>query len=211
MKPSNSNQNSKKKRLFDILFSLAILISLSPLFILIALIIKLSSKGDIIFHQVRVGKGGVPFKCYKFRTMYSDAEMRLKEILKENPLMQLEWNTFYKLKNDPRISQVGSILRKTSLDELPQFWNVLKGDISVIGPRPVTEDEIFKYYGEKAKKILSIRPGITGLWQISGRSKVSYEKRVELDERYLNDRTFFLDLKILAKTLPSMISKRGAY
>ena len=211
MKPSHSNQNSKKKRLFDILFSLAILISLSPLFILIALIIKLSSKGDIIFHQVRVGKGGVPFKCYKFRTMYSDAEMRLQEILKENPLMQLEWNTFYKLKNDPRITQVGSILRKTSLDELPQFWNVLKGDISVIGPRPVTEDEIFKYYGEKAKKILSIRPGITGLWQISGRSKVSYEKRVELDERYLNDRTFFLDLKILAKTLPSMISKRGAY
>ena len=199
------------KRLFDTIFSSIVLIFLSPLFLIIALIIRSSSKGNVIYSHERVGKNGVPFLCYKFRTMYPDADERLQEILEADPLKQAEWNTSHKLRNDPRVIPVGTFLRKTSLDELPQFWNVLKGDLSVVGPRPVTKEEVVKHFGPRAHKIFSVRPGITGLWQVSGRSNTTYSERSAFEERYVDNRSWFLDLKIVALTIPSMIFRKGAY
>lgn len=198
------------KRTFDILFSSLILVFLSPILFMIALLIKFSSNGPIVFSHKRIGRGGKPFKCYKFRTMYKDADKRLQELLK-NPEIKKEWEENFKLKNDPRVTPIGAFLRKTSLDEFPQFWNVLKGDLSVVGPRPVVQDEILQQYGEKAVKVLSIRPGLTGLWQVSGRNDTSYSNRILLDEEYINNQSFALDLKLVLKTIPAMISSRGAY
>lgn len=200
------------KRIFDILFSMTALTFLSPLLLLITLLIKFSCGGKSIYAQERIGRGGKRFKCYKFRTMFPDAEKRLQEILHASPELKNEWKQSFKLKNDPRITPLGRFLRRTSLDELPQFWNVLKGDLSVVGPRPVVLDEIVDYYKEKAEKVLSIRPGITGLWQISGRSDLqNYETRVSLDEHYVDHRAFFSDLKIVLKTIPCIFLSRGAY
>jgi exopolysaccharide production protein ExoY len=199
------------KRIFDIFFSICILILSLPLLLIIALTIKSTSVGNVIYSQERIGRGGTPFRCYKFRTMFSDADSRLHEILKNDPQKQLEWEASHKLKKDPRITRIGAFLRKTSLDELPQFWNALKGDLSVVGPRPVVKEEVFKHYGVKAYKILSIRPGITGIWQVSGRSDINYATRVAFDERYVDTRTFMMDLKLIACTIPSMILKKGAY
>lgn len=199
------------KRIFDIGFSLLILIFSMPLLIVVALCIRMTSKGKILYKQERVGRGGKTFRCIKFRTMYPDAEHRLKDILAKDPLKRKEWEATFKLKQDPRITPVGKFLRKTSLDELPQFWNVLKGDLSVVGPRPVVHEEIVKHYGHKAAKILSIRPGITGVWQVSGRNDVCYKTRIELDEKYVEGHSLLLDLKLVLKTIPSMISSRGAY
>lgn len=200
------------KRGFDILFSLLCLTIGAPIYLLIGLLIFMTSPGKIIYSHERIGRGGVPFRCYKFRSMYGDADKRLKEILAANPPLRVEWERGYKLKNDPRMTPFGSFLRKTSLDELPQFWNVLKGDLSVVGPRPVVKDEITKYYHVKAYKILSIRPGLTGIWQVSGRSDVqSYEKRIMMDEYYVDNQSFLLDMKLIAKTIPAMVFFKGAY
>lgn len=199
------------KRAFDIVFSLLVLTVCSPLFLMIALLIRCSSKGKVIYFQERVGRGGNTFQCFKFRTMYPDAEMRLKEILANDASKRQEWESNYKLKDDPRIMPLGNFLRRTSLDELPQFWNVLKGDLSVVGPRPVVQEEIVKHFGPKANKVLSIRPGITGLWQVSGRSDTNYATRIALDEKYVDKRSFLLDLKIILLTIPSMIFAKGAY
>lgn len=199
------------KRIFDILFSITILVLALPLLLGIAIAIRCSSGGRIIYSQQRIGRGGRLFRCYKFRTMYQDADSRLKEILSIDFAKRKEWEQTHKLKDDPRITPIGSFLRKTSLDELPQFWNVLKGDLSIVGPRPVVTEEIIKHFGVKAPKIFSVRPGITGLWQISGRSDISYPARIALDERYVDNRSFFLDLKIIALTIPRMITRRGAY
>lgn len=212
----NQNQFSKiqhlpLKRALDIVFSLTALVLLFPLYLLIACIIHMTSKGKAIYFQNRIGRGGVCFKCYKFRTMYQNAEFILQEILNNDDNKRKEWEETHKLKNDPRITPFGAFLRRSSLDELPQFWNVLKGDLSVVGPRPVVQEEIDKHFGHKAEKIFSVRPGITGLWQISGRSDTSYSKRIALDEYYVEQRTFLIDLKIIALTIPSMISKKGAY
>ena len=132
-------------------------------------------------------------------------------MLKKDPRLQAEWNQYFKLKEDPRITPMGRFLRKTSLDELPQFWNVLKGDLSVVGPRPLTMKEVVDYLGEKAPKILSIRPGITGIWQVSGRNHISMSERVRLDEAYVEKRTFWLDLFLVCKTVIVMLVPRGAY
>lgn len=199
------------KRAFDILFSLLVLTLGIPVFLTIAIIILLSSRGKVIYAHERIGRGGKPFKCYKFRTMYPNADARLQELLNNNPDLQLEWEQTFKLKNDPRIIPGGTILRKTSLDELPQFWNVLRGDLSVVGPRPVVHAEIAKYYGVKAAKILSVRPGLTGIWQVSGRNDTSYETRIQLDEKYVDNHSMTLDFKLIAKTIPSMIKSKGAY
>jgi len=199
------------KRIFDILFSLSILFLFTPLYFFIALAIRLTSKGPIVYAHQRIGRGGKKFGCYKFRTMFPDADIKLKNILDANPELKEEWESTYKLKNDPRVTPIGAFLRKTSLDEFPQFWNVLKGDLSVVGPRPVIQDEILKYYGDKAAKVLSIRPGLTGLWQVSGRSNTSYKSRVLLDEEYINNQSFVLDLKLVLKTIPAMLSSKGAY
>lgn len=199
------------KRSFDLLFSLAVLTLLSPLFLLIAFLIRLTSRGNPIFGHVRIGKGGKPFVCYKFRTMYPDATYRLQELLKSRKDLKEEWEKTHKLKNDPRVTPFGRLLRKTSLDELPQFWNVLKGDLSVVGPRPVVENELKTHFGQKAPLIISVRPGVTGLWQVSGRSNTSYAERVQLDETYIRTQSFLLDLKLIAKTVPAMLFSKGAY
>jgi len=199
------------KRLFDIFFSLLTLALLSPLFLFIAVIVKCSSPGKIFYKQKRIGRGGVPFFCYKFRTMYQDADAKLSTILKSSPHLAKEWKENHKLKNDPRVTPVGHFLRKTSLDELPQFFNALKGDLSIVGPRPVVQEEIETHFKEKAAKILSIRPGITGKWQVTGRSNISYSKRIRLEEEYIDKHSFSLDLKLIFKTVPKMIFSKGAY
>lgn len=199
------------KRLFDILFSAAVLLLVSPLMLLIIALIRLTSKGRAIYSHERVGRGGRPFACYKFRTMYLDAEERLNEILQQDAALKKEWLETRKLKNDPRITPIGSILRKTSLDELPQFFNVLIGDLAVVGPRPVVLDELKEHFGHKAVKILTVRPGITGIWQVSGRSDTSYKTRVLLDEIYVDSCSFSLDVSLILKTIPKMVSTKGAY
>jgi undecaprenyl-phosphate galactose phosphotransferase len=198
------------KRIFDILFSVGAILFFLPLALGIIFCTKLTSPGPVFYSCRRVGKGGKIISCWKFRTMCMDAELRLAEILLD-PAAKQEWDTYYKLKNDPRIHAVGKFLRKTSLDELPQFFNVLKGDLSVVGPRPVTEEEVTKYFGDKAKKILSVRPGLTGIWQTSGRSLLTFDERLKLEESYIDQQSFLLDLQIIFKTIPAIIFPKGAF
>jgi undecaprenyl-phosphate galactose phosphotransferase len=199
------------KRLFDLVFSLTMLALCAPLLLLIMLMIRLSSRGKVIYSHERIGRGGKPFHCFKFRTMHSDADARLEALLENNPVLKNEWEQTRKLKQDPRVIPIGYFLRRTSLDELPQLWNVLKGDLSVVGPRPVVHEEIIYYIGSKASKILSVRPGLTCIWQVSGRSDTSYSKRIALDEAYVDNQSFLLDIKLILKTIPSMIFSKGAY
>lgn len=198
------------KRTFDILFSLFALIVGAPLFFFVALAVRLSSKGKIIYFHERIGRGGKPFRCYKFRTMYPNADQRLKEILNQDSDLKKEWELKRKLKNDPRITPIGAFLRKTSLDELPQFWNILVGDLSVVGPRPVVKAEVEKFMGLDAPKILSVRPGLTGIWQVSGRSNTTYKMRIEMDKQYIDSQSFLLDLKLIRDTIPALLSREGA-
>jgi len=199
------------KRFFDIVFSALVLIIGAPIFLIIAITIRLQSKGKAFYTHKRIGRAGKPFHCYKFRTMYMDADARHRALLESDTSLAEEWERTRKLKNDPRVTSLGAFLRKTSLDELPQFWNVLKGDLSVVGPRPVVYEEIVKYFGSKAAKILSFRPGITCIWQVSGRSDIDYSKRIELDEKYVDNYSILLDLLLIVKTVPSMIFSKGAY
>ena len=201
-----------KKRLFDIAFSSAALLCLSPVFLIVSLLIKVKSpNGPIFFGHQRIGKDGKFFRVYKFRTMVPDAEKRLKELLDKDEETRKEFEQDFKLKNDPRIiSGVGHFLRKSSLDELPQFFNSLIGNMSVVGPRPIVEDEIEKY-GKYAKKLLSVKPGVTGLWQVSGRNDIDYNERVSLDMEYIDNQSFWLDIKIIIKTVQVMIFRKGAY
>lgn len=180
--------------------------------ILIALAIKLTDGGKIFYQHTRIGHKGKKFKVLKFRSMYIDADKKLKEILENDPKAREEWEKTFKLRNDPRITPIGKFLRKTSLDELPQFFNVLKGDMSVVGPRPVVEEELNKYYKDNAKYYLSVKPGITGYWQVEGRSDIeNYDERVKMDVWYVQNQSFLLDLKIILKTIWVMISGKGAY
>ena len=201
----------KWKRIFDVFFSLFALAFSLPLMVVIGLSVKIEDGGRIFFFHDRVGCNGKRFKIIKFRTMNPNAEQEL-DILLKDPQIKEEWEKTFKLKNDPRITRIGKILRRTSLDELPQFFNVLKGDMSVVGPRPVTEEELKRYYGEKAKIYKSIKPGITGYWQVMKRSDVEdYKERVEMDEWYIKNFSFILDMKIILKTVAVMLSKKGAY
>ena len=194
------------KRLFDIAFSLGILVLLLPLFLLIAFLIKLEDRGPIFFSQIRVGKYGRHFRMLKFRSMCVDAEKKFKELMAQN---QHREGVTFKLKHDPRITQVGRWLRKLSLDELPQFYNVLRGDMSFVGPRPPVPREV-ALYSPMDRRRLAIMPGITCLWQISGRSEIDFSGQVALDVRYIESQSFWGDLKIAAKTIPAVISGRGA-
>jgi exopolysaccharide production protein ExoY len=199
------------KRLFDLGFSLFVLFLTLPLLLLISLLIVATSKGPIFYVQKRATRGGKLFGCLKFRTMYVRADLMLQKMLKDDPAKKKEWDTYFKLKNDPRVTPVGKFLRKTSLDELPQFINVLKGDLSVVGPRPVVVEEIVKYFGKKAPKILSVRPGITGVWQVSGRNNISMEERVLIEESYVESRSFWKDILLILKTIPAVFFSKGAY
>ena len=188
------------KRFLDIVFSFLLIIFLIPLFLIIGVIIKINSKGPVLYTQKRIGKNNITFSCYKFRTMHPEANYLLKEILIKNPNFKNEFAETRKIINDPRITNIGKFLRFSSLDELPQIVNVLKGDMSFIGPRPIVKSEI-KKYGNDFKKVFSIKPGISGLWQVSGRNKLSYNKRVELDIFYSENISFRLDIKIFIKTI----------
>jgi exopolysaccharide biosynthesis polyprenyl glycosylphosphotransferase len=195
------------KRAFDWAASLFALILISPLWALIALLIKLEDGGPVIFAQTRVGKHGREFKMYKFRSMRPDAEQRLRELLAKN---QHQNGVTFKLKDDPRITRVGRWLRKFSFDELPQFYNVLIGDMSLVGPRPPVPREVALYSLADRRRLL-IKPGITCIWQISGRAEIDFHGQVELDVRYIETRSFWTDLTIIAKTVPAVLSGTGAY
>ena len=188
------------KRAFDVFFSIVLLFILAPIFVLISILILLKSKGPIFFKHERIGKNNKKFKCLKFRTMYVDSERRLEKILKKDENLKKEFNETYKIKKDPRVFPCGNFLRRTSLDELPQFINVLYGHMSLIGPRPIVWQEKEKY-GEDIGTLLSVKPGISGLWQVKGRSKIAYSKRKELDLYYVNNLSFKLDIYIFFKTI----------
>ena len=200
------------KLIFDLFFATSFLIFGLPLFLIIALLIKFSSRGPIFFSQERIGRNNVPFKCFKFRTMHPEAEDILENIIMQNNLLKKEFEETHKLKNDPRITYIGKFLRKTSLDEIPQFLNVLKMEMSIVGPRPVVAPELEKY-GDFKSKVLSIKPGITGLWQVSGRNNLTYHRRVFLDCYYVKNINFLIDLRILIRTFGVIFfpGDRGAY
>lgn len=200
------------KRMFDIIFSLIVLVFILPIIGILSVIIVIESPGWPIYKSRRVKKDGKEFYCYKLRSMYVDADERLKEILASDPKKREEWEKYRKLKDDPRITKIGKIIRKFSLDELPQFINVLLGDMSVVGPRAITKEEIDKYYKEEGKfYYYAVRPGITGLWQVSGRNETDYEFRVRTDIWYVENWSFWLDIVIIIKTIPAVLKTRGAY
>ncbi len=200
----------KLKRLFDIVFSLVVLIVALPLFAVIAILIKTTSEGPVFYKQKRLAHGKEIMHIYKFRSMISNAEEVLQDLLKSDPKLKEEYEKDYKLKNDPRITKVGKFLRKTSLDELPQVFNILKGDMSWVGPRAIVPDEIDKY-GEYSSMILRVPPGLTGYWQTNGRNDLDYEERIKLDIYYINNWSFLLDIIIILRTIPCMFSRKGAY
>lgn len=198
------------KRMTD-LFLLFISAPLTiPVIIIVSLIVKLSNPGPVFYGHTRIGKNGKKFKCWKFRSMVVDADKQLEKILAENPQMRAEWEKDRKFTDDPRITKIGKILRKTSIDELPQFFNILTGEMSFVGPRPVTYPELEKY-GGKADFILSVQPGLSGMWQISGRSDTGYEERIMLDSYYIQNWTIWLDIWIIIKTVYVVIKGKGAY
>jgi exopolysaccharide production protein ExoY len=207
------------KRFFDILFSVFILVISSPFMLVFGVLVKMSSPGPVFYGSVRLGQGGRVITCWKFRSMYCDAEKRLLELLASDHRLKAEWESFQKLRRDPRVTPIGRFLRRTSLDEWPQFWNILKGELSVVGPRPCVligppeqfEREILSWYGRSAAAILSVKPGLTGVWQISGRSEVSFAERVQIEEKYARTRTLYLDALVLLKTFPILFFSRGAY
>ncbi|HET6515388.1 MAG TPA: undecaprenyl-phosphate galactose phosphotransferase WbaP [Thermodesulfovibrionales bacterium] len=203
--------NRAIKRGFDVFFSVLFLPVVLPLIGAFAALIRLETSGPAIYAHERVGKNGKVFRCYKFRTMHKDAEEKLKELLENDEDLRAEWETTWKLKDDPRITRTGRFLRKTSLDELPQLFNVLQGTMSLVGPRPVTHFEVETYYKDTAALCFCVPPGITGLWQVSGRSNTDYDRRVKLDAWYIRNWSLWLDIAILFKTLKVVAKMDGAY
>jgi len=198
------------KRVFDIVVSLICLVFALPLGIVLAAAIYIDSPGPVIFAHLRIGQRKKVFPCYKFRTMVPDAEAILREYLMEHPEAEEEWNHSFKLKDDPRVTRIGRFLRRTSLDELPQFINVLKGDMSLVGPRPIVRVEIPKY-GEYFHDFCLVPPGITGMWQVNGRSDTTYAERVQMDSWYVRNWSIWIDIVYLFKTLKVVVSGKGAY
>jgi exopolysaccharide biosynthesis polyprenyl glycosylphosphotransferase len=194
------------KRAFDLVFASLLLIALSPLMLLAALLVKLTSRGPILFKQVRVGRGGRHFWCYKFRSMCVDAEAKKEKYLHLNEAS----GPVFKIKHDPRVTPVGRLLRKFSVDELPQLFNVLRGEMSIVGPRPPIPSEVATY-GPHERKRLAVLPGLTCLWQVSGRSNISFDHWIELDLLYIDTMSFGNDLKIVLKTIPAVVTGSGAH
>lgn len=203
--------NTILKAIFDYLYAIVVMPFFIPILILSTILIKLDSKGPVFFKQKRVGRGGKDFEVYKFRTMYVDNQERLKEYLQSNPLAQKEMADFCKLKDDPRITKIGRFFRKTSLDELPQVFNILKGEMSFVGPRPAFKEELDNYYGDLQEFYKEVKPGITGLWQVSGRNKLTMKDRARLEAFYVINWSLWLDIVILIKTIRVVIKKEGAY
>lgn len=201
--------NGSLKRVVDVVGAVALALVFSPLILGIAVWIRSSSSPAIYGHR-RVGQNGRLFQCLKFRTMVPDAERVLKELLEQSPALKAEWMRDHKLRNDPRVTQLGAFLRRTSLDELPQLWNVFRGEMSLVGPRPVVWDELSKY-GRRVTTYLAAKPGITGLWQVNGRSDTSYRRRVAMDVYYARNHSLLLDAQILLQTTRVVVFGHGAY
>ena len=202
--------NRIMKRIFDIVATVCGGILILPILAIVAILIYLDSPGPIVFGHKRVGQGGKEFPCYKFRSMVPNAQEALEVYLKENPAAREEWERDFKLKDDPRVTRIGKFLRKTSLDELPQLWNVLVGDMSLVGPRPIVRDEIVKY-GDYINDFYLVPPGITGVWQVSGRSDTTYEERVLMDSWYVHNWSVWIDIVYLLKTVLAVVKSKGAY
>jgi exopolysaccharide production protein ExoY len=198
------------KRALDIIVSLALLILTLPILLLISAAIVLDSRGPVLFVQRRVGRDGKQFPLFKFRTMVADGESAIEGLVAGDEQLRLEWERSRKLRQDPRVTRVGAFFRKHSVDELPQILNVLVGNMSLVGPRPVRQDEI-ALFGERAAEVLSVRPGLTGKWAVSGRSDLSYADRAELECRYVREWSFRRDLRILLRTIPVVLHGHGAY
>jgi exopolysaccharide production protein ExoY len=198
------------KRLIDIILALSGIVLLAPLLIICFIATVATSRGPALFRHRRVGFKGKYFDCLKFRTMVQDAPERLRQLLESDPVAAAEWATDRKLRHDPRVTAIGAMLRKSSLDELPQLFNVLKGDMSIVGPRPVTDEELIRY-SSAINAYLACRPGITGLWQVSGRSTTTYDKRIACDTFYARNWSMSLDAKILIVTIPAVLISDCAY
>jgi exopolysaccharide production protein ExoY len=199
-----------RKRAFDWVFAALALALVSPLFACAALMVKFTSPGPVLFRQQRIGYDGRRFLCYKFRTMVVDADVQLQRLLNEDALARAQWEACQKLKYDPRVTHVGQVLRLSSIDELPQLINVLRGDMSLVGPRPIVEREISRYR-EKFIDYRQARPGITGIWQVSGRNDISFDERTELDRSYVRNWSFLEDVMIILKTIPAVLLSKGCY
>lgn len=212
--PRILNQNLLSKNRITRILDISLILLAAPYIIVallgIALLIKLDSPGPVFFRQTRIGRCGRKFSVYKFRTMVQNADQVLQSYLDSSPVLKAEWLATHKLKQDPRVTRLGAHLRKLSLDELPQLWNILVGDMSLIGPRPIVDAEVEKY-GKCFDLYIQVRPGLTGLWQVSGRNNTTYERRVELDEYYIRNRSLKLDLQILWRTVLVVLKKDGAY
>jgi lipopolysaccharide/colanic/teichoic acid biosynthesis glycosyltransferase/glycosyltransferase involved in cell wall biosynthesis len=198
------------KRVFDIVSAVGLLTVAVPLGVLIAAAIRLETRGPVFYRQIRIGRGGRLFSLWKFRSMAVNSQELLERYLAEHPDLLAEWEATHKLKDDPRVTRVGRFLRRRSLDELPQLWNVLKGDMSLIGPRPIVDEEVPKY-GDAFALYRRVKPGLTGLWQVSGRSDLSYRRRVELDSHYIRHWSLWLDMKVIWKTVGVLLRAHGAY
>lgn len=194
------------KRFLDVLIAATLLVLLSPLLLVTLIVVKATSPGPALFRQARCGRGGSMFTCWKFRTMVPNAEETRDALLPDNECS----GPVFKIRRDPRVTRVGRLLRKTSIDELPQLWNVVRGDMSLVGPRPPLPSEVAAYTARERER-LSVRPGLTGLWQVSGRSNLTFERWIELDLEYVQRRGFLLDLRVLILTVPAVISGRGAW
>jgi exopolysaccharide production protein ExoY len=197
-------------RALDIVVALAALIFFAPLLVVISIAVYAADPGPIFFSQKRIGRNGRAFDCIKFRSMVVDAERRLSDLLSNDSRALQEWRKDHKLRNDPRVTSLGLFLRRSSLDELPQLFNVLRGDMSIVGPRPIVQKEI-RRYGYGFKHYCAVRPGITGLWQVSGRNNLSYRRRVALDRLYVRSRSLNRDVQIMALTLPAVLTRNGSY
>lgn len=199
-----------RKRTLDLVIAVTAILALFPLMLMIMAMVKFASPGPVIYGHGRVGRGGKPFRCLKFRTMVTNGDEILQQHLSASETARTEWEATRKLKADPRVTAVGAVLRATSADELPQLINVLRGEMSIVGPRPVVQDEL-RHYGPYSAHYYAARPGLTGLWQISGRSDVSYDERVNFDRRYCETWSFGNDIMLIALTVPAVLSRRGTY
>jgi undecaprenyl-phosphate galactose phosphotransferase len=197
------------KHVVDFVGALVLSLVFLPLILIVTLALRRQG-GPVLFKHRRIGRDGEIFECLKFRTMVPDADRVLRDLLERRPDLKAQWLRDHKLKDDPRITRLGQFLRRTSLDELPQLWNVLRGEMSLVGPRPVVLEELIRY-GSCAPYYLSVRPGLTGMWQVNGRNNTSYRRRVALDVCYVRHQGFWLDFRILAKTVRVVFGDRGAY
>ena len=209
-KPAASAAYRLRQRTFDLAVAIPLFVLLAPIIIMIALAVWINDGGAAFYGQMRIGRHGRSFRCWKFRSMVTDSDAVLAKVLELSPDARAEWARDHKLKRDPRITWIGGFLRSSSLDELPQLWNVLRGEMSLVGPRPIVVAEVGRY-GSRFHDYCTCRPGITGLWQVSGRNDTSYRRRVAIDAVYARRASLRLDIAILARTIPAVLFRRGSY